>query len=395
VCSISRKGDGSILKRSGQKNLLIVSNFSANTGYAWHTIKEYFLALSKMFHDYGCHATICYPHVDRMPEELIDAGAEIVEFDFFSKPPMELFRFLRGRRTRVLYLTDRPAFSVKYLLCRIAGVKRIVVHDRTSGHRETPGPLKRIFKRMINVFPILSADRVISISEYVRQRLIRVSCFPEWRTVKIWNGIDIKKFRPGWDDFVFEKYNIPRDKKVVFASSRANKYKGIQVLIEAAHILVHEKGRSDLFFLYCGDGPDLEYFRSLVNARGLGDHFLCPGKSDKIDRILRGASLVIVPSLWQEGFGLSVVEGMASGKVVIASRVGGIVEIIDDGEDGYLIPPGNSEVLSEVIMDVVEKDRLMEKIGAKARKKVVEKFDINEKKGELLSLFRAVVFENT
>lgn len=376
-----------------KNNLLIVGQFPPDVGYAWDTISEYFLALGQMFLSRGSRTIICYPEVEEVPGKFNSTGIEIIKFDCFTANGRALYQFIKKNSIRTMYLTDRPIFSSKYLICRLAGVKKIVIHDRTSGDRDAPGFFKKWAKKIINHYPLLSADIAIAISEFVRQRLIRVSCFPAWRTWKIWNGVNIDNFRPEKDDFVFHQYNIPLNKKIVFAYSRANKYKGIQTLIEAARRLIHEKKRNDLFFLYCGDGPDLWYFRDLIDSYGLSEKFLCPGKSKEISRILKGVSIVVVPSLWQEGFGLSVVEGMSSGKVVIASRVGGIVEIIDDGKDGYLFPPGDSHDLTAKILSVLDDEILQNRIGKAARGTVIEKFNIEDKKKELLKLFSMVCYE--
>ena len=372
-----------------KNNLLIVGHFSPGVGYAWNTISEYFLALGKMFLDFGNRAYIWYPRAEQIPEKFQDTGIEIMQYDFFNSNLVDLYRFIKKNAVKVVYLTDRPVFSFRYLICRLAGVKKIVVHDRTSGDRAVPGLLKKWIKKIINHYPILSADIAIAISEFVRQRLIRVNCFPEQRTVRIWNGIDIEKFKPGFDDFVFREFNIPRSKKIVFSYSRANRYKGIGVLIDTARILIHEKKRHDLFFLYCGDGHDLEHFRTLVRENNLTDYFLCPGETQSVDRILKGTHIVVVPSLWQEGFGLSVIEGMASGKPVIASRVGGIKEIITDSVDGYLVPPGDSRELAEKIGMILDNKDLHERVGSLARRTVINLFNIEDKKRELLQVFRS------
>jgi glycosyltransferase involved in cell wall biosynthesis len=376
-------------------NLLIVAHFSPNVGYAWNTISEYFLALGNMFLQSGSRAIICYPTMEGIPAKFRSTGIEVIGCDFYNQTMMESHAFIRRNRIGYLYLTDRPVFSFKYLGYRLAGIRWIVVHDRTSGERDAPGFFKRHIKGIINRYPLLSADVGIAISEFVRQRLIRVSRLPEKRTLKIWNGVDIDKFSPGEDDFVFQRYGIPRSRKIIFAYSRANRYKGIETLIDAARILVHENGRNDLFFLYCGDGPDLDHFKSLVAEKKLTGEFLCAGYSDAAHRILKGVHVAVVPSLWQEGFGLSVVEGMASGKPVVASSVGGIKEIITDSRDGYLIQPGDSRSLAEKIRELADDEALQSRIGLAARKTVVNSFNIEDKKKELLNLFGSLMMDHS
>jgi len=371
-------------------NLLIVGNFSSDTGYAWDTILEYFLALGEQFIRMGSRALVCYPSLTEIPYKFRSTNIWVLEFRFTDASLVQIYWFIKRNRIRYVYFTDWPTFSMKYIICRIAGVRKIIVHVRTSGDRDEPKYLKRLVKTVLNRYPIFSADIVIGISEFVKKRIVRVSCFPQERTRRIWNGVDIERFSPGQDEYVYSKFKIPRDKKVIFAYSRANRYKGIEVLIDTAYHLIQVMERRDLFFLFCGDGPDLSYFRELISKYNLTDYFLCPGKTGEINRVLKGVCIVVVPSIWQEGFGLSVVEAMATKKVVIASRVGGIVEIIENSKNGYLCAPGESLEISDKIIKVIDNKTLYENIAGQARKTVVEKFNIKNQKEELVGFFKKV-----
>lgn len=380
----TQRADG---KSAPSYGLLIVGNYRPDVGYAWNTIGEYFVALGRMARNAGIGALICFPAMEDIPDRFAKEGIGAVAFDFWGSGIRTLYRFIQDRSIRLIYLTDRPVYSTKYLVCRFAGAKRIIVHDRTSGERKVPGLVKRLTKQLVNRSPF-SADLALAISDYVRSRLVRVSCFPPERIVRIWNGVDLRRYFPGKDDYVRETYGIPSNTKIVMAHSRANGYKGIEVLIAAAVRLVHGNGRRDVTFLFCGDGPDLERFRKRVREERLEGRFLCPGKVSCVDRILLGVDLVVVPSLWQEGFGLSVVEGMAAGRPVIASSVGGIVEIITEGFDGFLVPPGDPASLADRIARLLDDKAERARMGMAARRTAEARFDIEEKKKELVEQVR-------
>ena len=374
-------------------NLLIVGNFNSETGYAWKTISEYFYALGELFISSGNHCYVCYPKVKEVPEALRGSDITIEEFDFFKNSFTSLFFLIRNRNITVLYLTDRPAFSPRYIICRLAGVKKIVIHDRTSGHRDSPGRIRSLAKKALQKYSFFSVDLAIGISDFVLRRLVGNNCIPVDRVVRVYNGVDVNKFMPSYDDYVFKKYGITPSKKVIFASSRANKYKGIQTLIEAADIIVNEHRVEDVAFLFCGDGPDIKHFRSMVSEKNLSKHFQCPGSSGDVQRILRGIDIAVVPSVWQEGFGLSIIEGMATGKPVVATRVGGIVEIIEDGKDGILFDPEDSKGLAEILLDLLRNERLRGEIGCAARNSAVEKWNIEDRKKDLVKVFRERVLD--
>ena len=166
-------------------NLLMVGNFSSDTGYAWDTISEYFLALGEQFIRMGSGAVVCYPSITEIPYKFRSTGIRVLEFRFTEAGLAQIYRFIKRNKIRYLYLTDRSTFSIKYLICRVAGVRKIIVHDRTSGERDEPRYLKKIIKTVLNRYPIVSADVVIGISDFVRQRIVRVSCFPQERTRRI------------------------------------------------------------------------------------------------------------------------------------------------------------------------------------------------------------------
>lgn len=375
-------------------NILIVANFPSETGYAWNTIGEYFHSLGSMFIAEGRKAVLCYPKVNGIHDLFVGSGIEIEEFDFFGSRLSSIIRFIKAHDIRILYLTDRPVYSLKYLASRLAGVRKIVIHDRTSGHRDVPGRAKQWLKTLVHRYPFFSVDLAIGVSDYVKNRLIQVSCLPSSRVVRVHNALDIDKFRPEPDELLYRKFGISPEKKIVFSHSRANTYKGIQTLIEAADILVHKKNIPDVMFVYCGDGPDLEFFRGLVQKKQLDGHFICPGNCGQIHRLLRGASVVVVPSIWQEALGLSVIEGMACGKPVIATRVGGIVEIIEDGKDGFHFEPEDSPALAQILETLLADAPLRERIGLAARKTTVGYWNIRDRKLELNQVFRERVLNN-
>ena len=98
------------------------------------------------------------------------------------------------------------------------------------------------------------------------------------------------------------------------------------------------------------------------------------GFQDEIYPWIDNADLVIVPSRHKEPFGIVVLEALARGKPVVASKTGGIPEIINDGQNGILVPPGDENALSEAIFKLYQKPELRAKLGYTGWKTVTEKF---------------------
>lgn len=109
---------------------------------------------------------------------------------------------------------------------------------------------------------------------------------------------------------------------------------------------------------------------------------------DVIEPFLQRCDMLVMPSRW-EGLGLSAIEAMRAGKAVIASRVGGLPEVVQDGVTGMLVAPGDAEALAQAI-DTVRKDQLVQ-MGAMGRQRFLEKFRIEECEARLADLYREVL----
>lgn len=376
--------------KSDEQNLLMVGNFPSSTGYAWEFIGKCFVELGAYFVKRGQKVFLCFPLVNNAPESFIINNIEVIQFDFSNAGICGLFYFVYKRRIKVVYLIDRPTIHSKYFVLRLAGVRVLVVHHHTSGESNKSSTIRRIIKYVLNRSRFFSADSVITVSNYVRQLLIDAHV-PAKKVVTICNGIDVSKYGVKDKTDPHSLFKIPRDKKIVFCCGRASFYKGIHIFIKAADVLVKKVKRADLAFVYCGDGPDLNHFKKIIHDLNLEDSFWCPGHVESIDRILPHTTVCVAPSICQEAFGLVVIESMASSVPVIASKVGGMAEIIDNGIDGYYVEPGDYNRIAEYIEVLVNDEDLRSKMGFLARKKATKFYDFNNTKKQLVRLFQKLL----
>lgn len=356
-------------------NALFVANFPSNTGYAWDTIETVFAGVARKLTNVGHVVYVAYASLaGGPPGRMQGIPVQILEYDYMATAgsPAALVRFirlLRTRRIQLLYLTDQPTWSVRYLLFRIAGVRRIIVHDRTSGARSSARsllPLKRMLHRSA-----LGADRVIAVSQFVAARLRDVNGTDPARTLCIYNGIELGRFGGSNPAYLREATGIPAHLPIIFCAGRANRYKGIDVLIRAVAALQSE-GR-EVALVVCGDGPDLPAFRSDAERLDVRwTRFL--GKRTDIPSLLAGATICAVPSVWAEAFGLTVVEAMAAGKPVVATRTGGIPELIDEGGTGLLVTAGDAAALAEALRVLLDHDDVRCRMGRAGRAHAVRHF---------------------
>lgn len=354
--------------------LWIAHNYSSDVGFAWTNISSLFASIAKEMRSRDVALLMSYASgAETAPRSIGDVPAAVEQFDFNRRgfrQALRAARIVRRHRVRYVYLTDQEPARWLYACLRLAGVRRIVVHNRISVANPFPATpdslVKRSLKALWNRVPAVAIDRIYAVSDFVAQRLIVKARVPSRRVVRIYNGIDTSKFTPA------ERHNVKAG--TIFAGCRADPHKGIDVLIDACAELARQGIRFEA--RYAGAGPALESFRSQVARLGLEDQFTFLGELRSVASEIRTAAVVAVPSNWGEALGSAVLEAMACAKPVVAARAGGIPEIIDDGVNGLLVPPGDSKALASALARVLQDPEYGARLGAAAVQHAVRTFDI-------------------
>lgn len=164
----------------------------------------------------------------------------------------------------------------------------------------------------------------------------------------------------------------------VFAG-RLSPEKGVEVLLEAGR-------RAGQEVVVAGEGPCAEDLRSVGHGRFLGRL-----DGTAVESLMRGARAVVVPSVWFENAPMSVLEAMAAGKAVIASRIGGIPEQIEHERDGILVDAGDAEQLASAMRRLADDPGLAARLGASARDRVSREFTPERHVRALLSAYEEVL----
>jgi glycosyltransferase involved in cell wall biosynthesis len=227
------------------------------------------------------------------------------------------------------------------------------------------------------------SDRVVVISDAVRKKF---SSFKNQdKIVKIYNGVDLEKFNPNINgENIKKEFNILPNENVIGCIARFDKWKGLEYFIDMAKIIV-EKNIPTKFFLV-GDGIERRNLQLKVKNYGLEDKFFFTGFRENAAEFIALFDILIIPTSEEEPFGRVAIEGMACGKPVVATKTGGLVEIIEDKITGILVPPKSAQSLAEACIWLIQNKQEAKKISIKAREKVKESFSItqNVKKVEML-----------
>ena len=219
------------------------------------------------------------------------------------------------------------------------------------------------YDHKISKYTISSVDRAIAVSSAVKSY---VKTLTGKDAVVIPNGVDIKRFNIKGDARFRTEIGV-KDEVLVAYIGRIYRAKGVFLLLEAFKKVKAENVK----LVYIGDGPHLDDLIRKAKKLNLKKRVLFTGYRTDIPEILGSLDIVVIPS-YSDGFCLSIAEAMASGKPVVATRIGGIPELV--GEAGILINPGSVDTLAEAITILVDDKELRFKMGLEGRRRIKERY---------------------
>ena len=237
---------------------------------------------------------------------------------------------------------------------------------------------RRLLSRPIDLF--------VGVSKYVAGRIVS-NGIDAGRVRTVYNGVDLERFSPAQTKESYrEKLGI-RDERVKVSTyvGQLIPEKGLDTLLEAAMAICGR--REDFLFLIAGDGILKERLIRSTRERGLDSKIRYLGQRSDTEDIYRASDVCICPSVWNEAFGLVLAEAMACGVPCVASRVGGIPEVVEDGKSGYLVPPGDPAALASAIEALLDDDQMRISCSRRARQRAIEKFDLQDMVKHYIDLY--------
>lgn len=230
------------------------------------------------------------------------------------------------------------------------------------------------------------ADAVIVPSSVMAREAARAGVDRD-RLYLIPNGVDTTIFNPGVDGSgVREELGLD-DEFIVFTPKNHMPQYGLEYLIKAAAVVLGK--RDDVAFIIAGRGPLTGVLKDMAKRLGIysNTYFVGLIPRSRMPEYYAASDVVVVPSL-QESFGLVVTEAMATGKPVIASRVGGIPDQVEHGYNGFLVEPRDYRGIAARILELASNRELAAEMGRNGRRIAVERFDIRRRIDAILRLYR-------
>jgi glycosyltransferase involved in cell wall biosynthesis len=252
-------------------------------------------------------------------------------------------------------------------LSRVFG-RRVPIVFTEHGRHQPDYPRR---KRMLaNRFLLRKCDRVIAVGAAVRHALIANEGIAPQRVGIVYNGVPLDRFRVSLTDnaraAVRSDIGVRPDDLVVIQVARLDYLKDHGTAIRT----IERVGRTDprARLVLVGDGPERGRVEALVRGRELGDHVRFLGQRSDVPQLLAASDIVLLTSV-SEGIPLTLIEAMGAGRPVVSTRVGGVREVVADGETGLLAPAGDDPTLAEQILRLANEPDLRAKMGQSGRQR--------------------------
>jgi glycosyltransferase involved in cell wall biosynthesis len=278
-----------------------------------------------------------------------------------------LFQFLRKRKVNLLHInTVVPLFAG--LVGKILKLP-LIWHIREDLHR---GFWNKLLVKIVESL----ADKIIVNSDYTGRVFKKRE-----KIITIYNGLDLNKFHPALKgEEIRKKFNINLEAPIAGTIGNFTPVKGYQYFLEAAKEIIRELPR--VKFLILGTVHPLyrkyyEKMKGWAKKLEVGENLIFLKDPEDVPKVIASFDLFLLSSV-RETLGRVIIEAMACGKPVVATRVGGIPEVVEEGITGYLVPPGDSRSLATAALKLFLDKEKASRMGKEGRRRVEKLFEINK-----------------
>lgn len=340
-----------------------------NSCKAWGGGEKWHLEMACRLRDKGLRVLLCASPGSPLYKKGIEENLDVYPFKIGNLSFLNLFlyyelnRFFRAKKVTHLIMNMSSDVKAAGRAAKKAGVGNIIYRRGSAIPIKNSTSNRYLFRKVIT--------RIIANSEETRRTILanNPDIFEKEKIHVIYNGIDLSEV---YNEGIKKEEN--KEKNIVLGNAgRLEKQKHQKFLIELVSRL-HQKGYK-VKLKIAGTGRLENELKTTVDRLGLNSFVEFIGFTDNIKRFLSSVDIFVLSSLW-EGFGFVLVEAHACGKPVIAFDVSSNPEIVNNGEDGILVPPGDMEAFAGAVEKMINNPELRRKMGNKGKEKVFNKFDI-------------------
>ena len=287
----------------------------------------------------------------------------LVYFRYLLSGVFQIIKLLRNYNIDILHPHDNLSKIMGGLAVKLTGGKVVAhCHDLLQ---------ESLVDRLLLFYQLIFMDRIIAVSDSVKGLFMVFGKTPD-KVCTIPNGIDMNNFNNVVKRDLKKELGINNEDTVIGIIAVFDTCKGHVYLFRAIKKLV-SGGMNSIVCLVIGDGRTGDELRAFVKREGLNQHIRFLGYRNDVPELLSVMDILTIPSL-QESFGMAALEAMAMKVPVIATMVGGLPEIVDEGKTGMLIPPADVDALYKALKYLIQNRALRKRMGEAGREKVRERF---------------------
>ncbi len=331
------------------------------------------------------HRTALVAHPDGELRKRAAEGLDLVplaprtEMDLSAA--WRLARVVRRLRPDVVHAHDPHGVAMAALALSMSasGNSPALVASRRVDFHLKANSLSRWKHRQVDCF--------ICASNAIRDMVVADGVSEE-RAVTVHEGIDVEHVLAAPPVNVHETLWLPHHAPLVCNVAALVPHKGQRYLIEAAHLVIREM--PDARFVIFGEGDLREHLERLIHDHRLEKHVLLPGFRIDILGCIKGCDLFVMSSV-TEGLGTSLLDAMACSKAIVATRAGGIPEVVDDGSTGLIVPPRDAPALANAIVTLLNDEPQRRRMAMEGFARVQRHFTVEQMVAETAAVYARVV----
>ena len=300
-----------------------------------------------------------------------------------------LVRFFRHHEIDIVHTHKYKDNILGAVAAKIAGVPHVVrtVHGLSEPFKGIESLRMRIYELCDRGVTHLCVNKLIAVSSDIE----KVLCvkYGAQRVIRIHNGIDLEVLsKSRARDEVRRELGVDSKCLLIGTVGRLTAVKGHEYLLKTAQLMLQK--RRNVKFVIVGDGPLKVELQSLAAQLGITENVAFLGHQDDACALMEAMDLFVLPSL-HEGIPMVILEAMALGRPIVASRVGGIPEVITDTVHGLLVSAGDPAGIAQACLKLVGDRNLAERYGQAGRARVEQQFSSVVMGGKVANLYRQLV----
>ena len=298
---------------------------------------------------------------------------------------IHILRYLRLHRPQLLHTQLEFADILGTLAAKLLGIPSVSTVHTLDVFPEKKSAWGRMKLRWFLLGRF--CDRVIAVSEKTRRHYLQAGGLPQDKVITLYNGVDRSRFRKMDETQTVKlrkELQLPISSQIIMTVAVLREPKGIQFMIRALPAILEQ--RPDVHYLIVGDGVHRAVLSDLAADLGIKNHVTFAGHRTDIPDLLACCDIFVLPTL-KDALPTVLIEALAAGKPIIASNVGGVPEIIENGVNGLLVAPGEPSKLVEACLRLLKDNELSRQIILAGSETVRQRFDIDTQIEQLSRMY--------